>query len=221
MNSTSIPLRRESPPTITLFLVVQIVIWGADYAALLVVIWRVDGAALLISSASSAGSFLQTSERFCKGTSVFWKGYARPPLALGEDCSSCRSLLFQVSVLPHWPSSLLCVFSWSSFLLCVSLEELLFGFGLWVYCKLCLEQTDSLLPGKELLLRLPDTIQPSHCLLPFSATCRRWSSIWAHLLQVGLLPVPALEKDSVTSCSERSALQPLDLAGLSGWRHWQ
>lgn len=149
MNSTSIPLRRESPPTITLFLVVQIVIWGADYAALLVVIWRVDGAALLISSASSAGSFLQTSERFCKGTSVFWKGYARPPLALGEDCSSCRSLLFQVSVLPHWPSSLLCVFSWSSFLLCVSLEESL---AVWLWAVGLLQTvlgTSRLSPSRE------------------------------------------------------------------------
>lgn len=54
-------LRRESLPTVTLFLVVLIFIWGTDYAALLVVVWGVDEAALLIFSASPAESFLQIS----------------------------------------------------------------------------------------------------------------------------------------------------------------
>lgn len=161
------------------------------------------------------------------------KGSARAPLSSGKVMQD-HLWLWGKTVLPVGPCCskfpffhigplpfCVCSLGPLSFYVCHWKSLLLFGFGLWVYCKLCLEQTDSLLPGKELLLRLPDTIQPSHCLLPFSATCRRWSSIWAHLLQVGLLPVPALEKDSVTSCSERSALQPLDLAGLSGWRHWQ
>lgn len=86
-------LSEESPPSVTLFLLVLIAVWGGDYAALLLVIWGVDGAAL-----SSVPLLLSLSCRSvkgtrCKGTSVFWKGSARASVALGEDCSSCRSVV--------------------------------------------------------------------------------------------------------------------------------
>lgn len=139
-------LRRESLPTVTLFLVVLIFIWGTDYAALLVVVWGVDEAALLIFSASPAESFLQISERFCKGTSVFWKEHlwlwGKTVLTAGPCCS--KFPFFHTSLSPF------CVFSWSSSLLCVSLGSLLLlGFGLWVYSNCAWNQQTLSFLGKN------------------------------------------------------------------------
>lgn len=113
-------LSEESPPSVTLFLVVLIAVWGGDYAALLLVIWGVDEAALSSVPLLISLSCRSVKGTRCKGTSVFWKGSARASVALGEDCSSCRSLWYQVPILPHWASSLLRVLSWHCSLLCVS-----------------------------------------------------------------------------------------------------
>lgn len=116
-------LSEESPPSVTLFLVVLIAVWGGDYAALLLVIWGVDEAALSSVPLLMSLSCRSVKGTRCKGTSVFWKGSARASVALGEDCSSCRSLWYQVPILPHWASSLLRVLSWHCSFLCVSWGE--------------------------------------------------------------------------------------------------